>query len=135
MLFSARSARVFDLDAAALELLQRLARPKAERRRRRAARETVSPRLARLLNGWPNTPAVIIGRYRDVLAANDLAQMVNSGFTPGRNLLRDTFLDPAARTTYLDWGEIAAGAVAGVRASAGDDPDDPRLAILLETFR
>ena len=120
-------ARVLDLDVAAVELLQRLALPNPERRRRRAARETVSPRLARLLAGWPDTPAVIIGRYRDVLAANELAQLVNPGFTPGRNLLHDTFLDPAARTTYLDWDEIAAGAVAGVRASAGDDPDNPRL--------
>ena len=120
-------ARVLDLDAAAVGLLQRLARPRPGRRRRRCVRETVNPRLSRLLEGWPDTPAVIIGRYRDVLAANALAQLVNPGFTPGRNLLRDTFLDPAARTTYLDWDDIAAGAVAGVRASAGDDPDDPRL--------
>jgi transcriptional regulator with XRE-family HTH domain len=120
-------AQVFDLDAAAVGLLHRLAQQSPERRRRRAARETLSPRLARLLAGWPDNPAVIIGRYRDVLAANDLAQIVNPGFAPGRNLLHDTFLDPAARTIYLDWDDIAAGAVAGVRASAGDDPDDPRL--------
>lgn len=119
-------ARVLDLDVAAVDLLRRLVQP-APVRRRRADRETVSPRLAGLLAVGPDHPAVIIGRYRDVLAANDLAQLVNPGFTPGRNLLRDTFLDPAARTTYLDWDDIAAGAVAGVRASAGDDPDDPRL--------
>lgn len=124
-------AQVFDLDESAVGLLHRLAQRKPERRRRRAAGETVSPSLARLLAGWPDNPAVIIGRYRDVLAANGLAQIVNPGFTPGRNLLRDTFLDPATRTTYLDWDEIAAGAVAGVRASAGDDPDDPRLRDLI----
>ena len=120
-------AQVFDLDESAIELLHRLAQPKPERQRRRAARETVSPRLAKLLAAWPQHPAVLIGRYRDVLAANDLAQLINPGFTPGRNLLRDTFLDPGARTTYLDWDDIAVGAVAGVRASAGDDPNDPRL--------
>jgi hypothetical protein len=34
------------------------------------------------------------------------------------------FLDPEVREFYLDWEEIAEGAVAGLRASAGAEPDD-----------
>jgi hypothetical protein len=62
-----------------------------------------------------------------VLAANRIAQVLNPGFVPGRNLLRHVFLDPEGRQYYLDWEEIAEGAVAGLRASAGAAPDDPRL--------
>ena len=56
---------------------------------------------------------------------------VNPGFVPGRNLLEHTFLDPGGRDCYLDWEEVAEGAVAGLRASAGAWPDDPRLASLV----
>lgn len=89
--------------------------------------EEVSAGLQLLLDSWTGQPAVIVGRYRDVLAANPVAQVLNPGFVPGCNLLRHVFLDPEGREYYLDWEEIAEGAVAGLRASAGATPDDPRL--------
>jgi transcriptional regulator with XRE-family HTH domain len=93
--------------------------------------EEVAVGLRLLLDGWTAQPAVIVGRYRDVLAANRLAQVLNPGFVPGRNLLRHVFLDPEGREYYLDWEQIAEGAVAGLRASAGTQPDDPRLTQLV----
>ena len=93
--------------------------------------ERISPGLGQLLAGWVDQPAVVIGRYRDVLAANELAQVLNPGFVPGRNLLHHTFLDPEGREYYLDWHDVAAGAVAGLRASAGSSVDDPRLTELV----
>jgi transcriptional regulator with XRE-family HTH domain len=123
-------ARVLGLDEEATEHLRQLARQTPRRRRSRRA-ETVRPQVLRLLERWEDQPAVVLGRFRDVLATTALAPLVNPGFTLGRNLLRDTFLDPAARDVYLDWDEIAAGAVAAVRASTGADPDDPRLTELV----
>lgn len=88
---------------------------------------TVSPLVRRLVDDWSGHAALVVGRYRDVLAANPLATALNPGFAAGRNLVRDTFLDPAARTLYTEWRDVALGAVAGLRASAGERPDDPAL--------
>jgi len=41
------------------------------------------------------------------------------------------FLDPAAPDFYADWDRVAPAAVAGLRASAGADLDDPRLTELV----
>lgn len=87
--------------------------------------------VQRLIEAWPQQAAVIIGRFRDVLASNDLAVALNPGFAVGHNLVRDTFLDPASRELYLDWNDVALGAVAGLRASSGTNPDDPALAALV----
>lgn len=124
-------AKALQLDEDALGHLRQLAAP-APRRRRRAYRpEKVRPGLAELIASWTDQPAVVIGRHRDVLAANDLAAALNPGFTPGRNLLHDVFLDPAARDIYLDWPVIAHGAVAGVRSTVGSELDDPHLTDLI----
>ena len=128
-------AAVLRLDAGATTHLHRLAQPvsRARTRARAASRrpEKASPGLVRTIRQWTGQPAVIIGRHRDVLAANDLAVALNEQFRPGRNLLRDVFLDPAAREIYPDWQEVALGAVAGVRASAGTELDNPHLTDLV----
>jgi hypothetical protein len=120
-------ARALGLDEPATTHLHRLARAAPPERRSSRDPETISAGLVHLLQRWSADPAVVIGRYRDVLAANPLAQVLNAGFVPGRNLLHHTFLDPEAREYYLDWQQVAEGAIAGLRASAGHDPDDPRL--------
>ena len=51
-----------------------------------------------------------------------LDEVAAVGENPGCNLLRHVFLDPEGREYYLDWEEIAEGAVAGLRASAGPAP-------------
>lgn len=124
-------AQVLGLDPEAAAHLRRLAEPAPARRRRVRPPEKVRPALRRLLDRWQSEPAVVVGRYRDVLAANGLARILNPGYTPGRNLLRDVFLDPAARDTYPDWEQTADGAVAGLRASAGAEVDDRRLTDLV----
>jgi transcriptional regulator with XRE-family HTH domain len=117
-------AAVLRLDAEAVQHLHRLAAPARGRMTRAAA---VSPLVRRLLDDWGGHAALVVGRYRDVLAANPLATALNPAFAAGRNLVRDTFLDPTARTLYADWPDVAVGAVAGLRASAGERPDDPAL--------
>jgi transcriptional regulator with XRE-family HTH domain len=124
-------AVVLQLDAEAVAHLYRLAEPVAPRRRAPRPVERVSVVVRRLIDAWPLQAAVVIGRYRDVLAANDLAVALNPGFGVGHNLVRDAFLEPASRELYLDWPDVALGAVAGLRASSGADPGDPKLAQLV----
>jgi transcriptional regulator with XRE-family HTH domain len=124
-------ARALQLDADARAHLLLLAAPEPQRRRSAYRPEKVRPGLTALVESWTEQPAVVIGRHRDVLAANDLAVALNSGFAPGRNLLRDVFLDPAARDIYLEWSVIAHGAVASVRSTVGSELDDLRLTELV----
>ncbi|HEX7305216.1 MAG TPA: transcriptional regulator, partial [Lentzea sp.] len=87
----------------------------------------VSHRLTQLLDRWSGEAVIVVGRFRDVLAANALAVALNPGYRPGRNLVRDVFLDPEVGRVYADRDRIAEGAVAGLRASVGADVDAPRL--------
>lgn len=124
-------ARVFALDEEGTAHLRALARPTAGRSRTPRRPERVAPGLLRLMEAWPHTPAVVLGRYLDVLAANPLAAAVNSCSVPGVNQVRMVFLDPEARDLYGDWPTIAADTVASLRATAGADLDDPRLTELV----
>jgi hypothetical protein len=124
-------ARVFALNEEGVAHLRELARPASRRRRAPARPERVAPALARLLEAWPDTPAVVVGRYLDVLANNRLAAVVNHCSVKGRNQVRVMFLDPDARRVYADWHRAAADTVASLRATAGGDLDDPRLTDLV----
>jgi transcriptional regulator with XRE-family HTH domain len=124
-------ARALELDADAAGHLRRLAAQQPPRRRRAPRPEQVRPELAALIGRWTSEAAIVVGRYRDVLAANAIAPLVNPGFAVGGNLVRHTFLDASSREVYVHWQDIAEGTVSGLRASAGADPDDPRLAALV----
>ena len=128
------SAQVLDalakglaLDADAVAHLHRLARPAPTARRRARRREQVSPNLLRLMDGWPDTPALVLGRCLEVLAHNALGAALFGGHTHSGDLVRLVFLDPDAREFYPDWERVAVNTVGGLRAAAGLDPDDPRL--------
>lgn len=124
-------ARVFTLDDEGLAHLRELARPVTRHRRRPSQPDRVSPQLERLLGVWTETPALVLGRYLDVLANNRLAATVNHCSVKGQNQLRVMFLDPEARRIYSDWERVAAETVSTLRTSAGTDLDDPRLTELV----
>jgi transcriptional regulator with XRE-family HTH domain len=125
-------AKVFQLDGETAAHLYRLAQPEPRRRRNRSRRpERVSPGLLRLLDGWPHTPAIVLGRYLDVLAGNLLATALAPCHSPGQNAVRTLFLDPGSCIAFADWDAVAADAVANLRAAAGTDLDDPRLTELV----
>ncbi|MGV9820717.1 helix-turn-helix transcriptional regulator [Nocardia xishanensis] len=126
------SAQVVDALAAALDLdedgrghLFRLAglAPRA----RATAEDRVDPRLLELVAAWPNNPAVVYNRAYDVLAANAIADALFSGWRHSRNLVRTVFTDPAARSFYRDWPDVARNVVAGFRLGYGAAPHDPRV--------
>ncbi|MGW4502151.1 helix-turn-helix transcriptional regulator [Micromonospora sp. NPDC004336] len=124
-------ARALQLDDEAVAHLYRVAGPTTRRTRRAPRVERVAPHLRRLLDMWSDTPAFVLGPALDILARNRLAGALYAGFTHSDNLLRMTFLDPAARHFYRDWDRAAESTVATLRRAAGIDPEDPRLSQLV----
>lgn len=119
-------ARVLRLDDDATAYLLGLGADRPRRRSRRPRKESVPAGIAKLVATLP-LPALVEGRYFDVLAANALATALSPRLAAGGNRLRDLFLDPAEQALYPDWESAGAGMVAGFRASVGTDTDDPRF--------
>ncbi|GAA4208429.1 helix-turn-helix transcriptional regulator [Streptosporangium oxazolinicum] len=101
--------------------------------RREGGVERTAPRLLALAELWDRTPAMILGRAYDVLAANTLGRAVFHHLEPGTNLLLAMFLDLSVRSFYSDWETAAANVVAGFRFLEGARPHDPRIQEVLRT--
>ena len=124
-------ARALQLDEHATAHLHELAAP-APRRARRRRSEKVSAQIEALLRSLARTtPAYVTGRLMTVIAANELATALLPMMAPGTNFVRMAFLDPSARQLYEDIDARQAAAVAGLRAYAGPDVDDPELTELV----
>lgn len=92
-----------------------------------AVADRVDPSLLELMDAWPHNPAIIYNRAYDVLAANTIADALFHDWTHSRNLMHVVFTDPAARTFYQDWHEVAGNSVAGFRLGHGQAPTDSRI--------
>ncbi|MEW1718112.1 helix-turn-helix transcriptional regulator [Streptomyces sp. NPDC093109] len=127
-------ARALRLDDDQRDYLFELAGKDQARPRRRTVQK-VQPTLQRLLDNLIDTPAIVMGRRTDILAWNSLAAALMSDYTEipekKRNHTRILFTDPAMRTLYADWAEVAHTTVAQLRMQAAKYPDDPRLAALV----
>ncbi|NAZ83273.1 helix-turn-helix domain-containing protein [Kineococcus sp. R8] len=123
-------AGVLRLDADAVAHLHRIAGAGGYRSGRVVSAGAVAPGVARLLDDL-GVPAFVQGPLQDVLAANALAQALSPQYRPGVNLLRAVFLDPRDRVLHQDWDRATREAVAGLRAQAGTDLDDPLLQALV----
>jgi transcriptional regulator with XRE-family HTH domain len=121
-------ARALRMDASATAHLHELAR---DDRRVYSGPERVSDHIVTLIDQL-RVPAFVAGRCLDCLASNQPARALSPNFTPGQNLLRQLFLDPAERRLHLDWDAAAAGVVAGLRQIAGGHTADPRLDSLVD---
>ncbi|MFC8451433.1 helix-turn-helix transcriptional regulator [Kitasatospora sp. NPDC057223] len=141
-------ARALRLDEVEHSYLVRLARPQSGAARRVSARpQRVRPGLHRMLetlDGW--TPAFVVGRGLQVLAANRLARALITDFEAlpyrERNMARFIFLDESARQLYPDWERIATETAAVLRLDAGQHCEDRNfceligeLAVKSEQFR
>lgn len=93
--------------------------------------ESLAPELTPFVDQLA-VPAFVVGRYFDCLASNPLARALSPNFVPGRNLLRQLFLDADERRLHADWEEATAGVVGGLRANVGAAPPDARVAALIE---
>jgi len=121
-------ARALRMDAAASAHLHQLARGD---RPAYAGTEHVSNDILSLLDQL-SVPAFVAGRCLDCLASNPLARALSPNFAPGRNLLRQLFLDPAERRLHVDWDAATAGVVGGLRQIAGGEAIDPRLDAIVD---
>ncbi|MEU4596004.1 helix-turn-helix transcriptional regulator [Nocardia sp. NPDC023988] len=126
--------RVLRLDDAQRDYAENLVRRSARRPAKRG-QKTVRPQLQRLLDQLTETPALVFGRYLDILAWNHLAAALITDFghmTPRqRNYVRMVFTDPAMRTLYDDWESVARTCVAILRMDAAANPTDPQLTALV----
>ncbi|GAA3653992.1 helix-turn-helix transcriptional regulator [Streptomyces chitinivorans] len=95
--------------------------------------EQADAQLLALAELWDRTPALLLGRAYDVLAANTLGRAVFPHLQPGANVLLTMFLDPSVRAFHADWERAAANAVAGFRFLEGARPNDPRIQEVLQT--
>ena len=116
-------ARALRLDAKATQYLRHLASPPGGDT---SELEAGAYALAEVIEQFL-MPAVLLNRYRDVLAANPIARALSPEFTPGQNSLRWRLLDPAARELYVDWDESTEIAVRGLREFSGPCPNDARM--------
>ncbi|WP_306361794.1 helix-turn-helix transcriptional regulator [Nocardia sp. CC227C] len=126
--------RVLRLDDAQRDYAENLVR-RSDRRPVKRGQKSVRPQLQRLLDQLTETPALVFGRYLDILAWNDLAAALITDFgqmTPRqRNYVRMVFTDPAMRTLYDDWESVARTCVAILRMDAAANPTDPQLTALV----
>ncbi|MGJ7874921.1 helix-turn-helix domain-containing protein [Streptomyces rochei] len=122
-------ARVLQLDDVEQTYVLGLAasRPRARRRRRA---EHVPARVRQLL-AHLQVPAFVEGRTFDVLDSNPMAVALSPRLRAGQNRLLSFFLDPEEQAFHQDWDEAAAGFVAALRTTIGDDTDNPRFVELV----
>lgn len=95
----------------------------------------VSTMLRGLLDQLADTAALVLGHDLGVLARNELAEALHSGFTIRDNFARMCFLDEAGRQFYRDWSDIAVDIVGNLRFSLGLWPDSAPLLDLVEELR
>jgi transcriptional regulator with XRE-family HTH domain len=98
-------------------------------------REAAHDRLQLLLNQVTELPAMVLGPRMDVLVWNSLAAALVTDFArlpaSERNYISITFTDPAMRSLYDDWPEVARTCVGVLRREAVENPSDPELAALV----
>ncbi|MBJ3809428.1 helix-turn-helix domain-containing protein [Streptomyces flavofungini] len=122
------------LDTDARAHLYRLAGIASGDRPLAPAAETVSPALRQLMDGYTQTPTVVLSRTLDFLAGNALCDALYAPFEPADNLARMVFADSAARQFFVAWDRVAEETVAHLRLAVGFDPDSPRLGELVRSL-
>ena len=103
--------------------------------RRRPAKQQIRSQVQQILDAMPGAPAYVRNGRRDILATNRLGRALYSELyaNPARpvNVARFVFLDPRARTFFLDWPVAANDIVAALRGEAGKNPYDRDLSELV----
>lgn len=129
-------ARALELDEAGRAHLVDLAGAPAVAPRRTPSVPRVRPGLRQLLDSLASHPAFITNRRSDVLASNRLARALLTDFDAmparQRNYARWMFLDPSARSLFVDWEEQARASVESLRLALGADPGDRATQALVE---
>jgi transcriptional regulator with XRE-family HTH domain len=103
--------------------------------RRTTASQRVRPGVARLVDAMSDIAAFVQNGRSDIVYANSLAAAIYADLDrdPVRppNTARYLFLDPRAKTFYVEWERVANETVAVLRATAGRNPYDRVLSDLV----
>jgi transcriptional regulator with XRE-family HTH domain len=103
--------------------------------RRSATPQRVRPSIQRIVDAMSEIPAFVQNGRLDILYANELAAALYSDMLqdPVRppNAARFIFLDPRARTFYVDWDSVAGSIVAALRGTGGRNPYDRAFSDLI----
>ncbi|MFF5289859.1 helix-turn-helix transcriptional regulator [Paractinoplanes globisporus] len=130
-------ASALRLDPAERAYLHAVARHSPPSRRHTTTKpQSVRPGLLALIEQLGDTPAFVLGRRTDVLAANHLARLVLADFRAmparDRNAARWLVLDEGARSLFGDdWEQVASDIVGTLRMDAARHPDDPKTTALV----
>lgn len=128
-------ARALGLDEAGRQHLFHLLGPTSPRTGRPAPSQRARRGLLQLLEALHATPALLLGRRTDVLAANRLARALLADFEAmppkARNYARWLFLEADAHERLVDWDAQARAVVENLRLDAGRNPDDPATQALV----
>lgn len=128
-------AKVLQLDDAERDYLFNLARP-GSGGPKAPIYPSVRPGVVRMLQGFENQPAFVLGPRMEVLAGNELAWALLEDFPAraieDRNILRWITTDPRAKDLYLDWDVIASEMVGVLQLEASAHPKDSRIAALVD---
>lgn len=128
-------ARALELDEAGREHLIHLVGVTSRRHHRPAHTQRARSGLHQLLAALDGTPALLLGRRTEVLAANRLARALLTDFdampAKNRSYARWMFLHADARERLVDWEAQAQAVVENLRLEAGRDPDDPTTQALV----
>ncbi len=135
----ARALQLDDAERAHLFDLARAARPLAATRADDAEGQPVRPVIWEILDAITGAAAFVGNDRQDVLGANRLGYAlfadVFASDARTANVARFTFLDQRAHELFVDWDGGASRVVSGLRASAGRNPNDRRLAALIDELR
>jgi transcriptional regulator with XRE-family HTH domain len=93
-------AAVLRLDADTTAHLIGLASPRPTHGR---PEQPVPPSVLELISTWSTNPAYVQNKFTDILAANPLATAITPNYSPGTNMMRAVFTDPAERALRRDW--------------------------------
>jgi transcriptional regulator with XRE-family HTH domain len=131
----ANALQLDEAERAHLDNLARAAHTSPRRRRRPTRPVGIRPELQRVLDALTEAPAYLRNGRRDLLATNRLGRALYRDMydTPDRpvNVARFVFLDPRARTFFLEWPTAARDMVAALRIEAGRNPHDRGLSDLV----
>ncbi|HIY67719.1 MAG TPA: helix-turn-helix transcriptional regulator [Candidatus Agrococcus pullicola] len=109
--------------------------PATPSRDSRASSSALAERMSALVRAVAPNPAYVLDRFSNMIAANDEGLALYDGFDDlapeQRNTCRYLMTDARASQIFVEWEELARGAVAHLRAANADDLHDPRLQTLV----
>lgn len=123
-----RALRLSEAERAHLYLLTGLNPPRTAAPRDAA----VSAELRQLIDAWHPRPAILLDRYWNLLALNDMARTVFGYDETDRNCLISYFTNDRYRSMHDEWESLAPSVVAAFRADAARAPGDPEFARVID---